>query len=289
MSLSTIVFVFVGFCWRRKTIVFLKVFGRARIWFIGHFSGRARWERRQRGRRRIFSVWILILRFCFCRIKWIFNFQLCMAVITFTRLQMDGEWVMFSSYLGVVEISLIFQFCLLRIFASHCNEWMESPACRHCRLLLYNLSIRLYSPVTCPHDLAWGPIFMSHVLWWPVLRAGQCGAEWSMVMLCGRNSVLSACMGPVGRRKTIDAITHCCLLLSSEHLAPARHLGPPRETLGPGSNEPHYSLTNCGGCGSQLLLITAHITDRGNTRGRSDFQMVSLPCLLVSAPSHFRS
>ena len=137
----------------------------------------------------------------------------------------------------------------------------------------------------------------------PVVAGARCesewsGLEWSMVMLCGRNSsqlmaavlsaVLSACSGPVGRRKTIDAITHCCLRLSSEHLAPARHLGPPRETLGPGSNESHYSLTNCGGCGSQLLLITARITEIGNTRGRSDFQMVSLPCLLVSAPSHFK-
>ena len=202
MSLSTIVFVFVGFCWRRKTIVFLKVFGRARIWFIGHFSGRARWERRQRGRRRIFSVWILILRFCFCRIKWIFNFQLCLAVITFTRLQMDGEWVMFSSYLGVVEISLIFQFCLLRIFASHCNEWMESPAClhRHRRLLLYNLNIPLYSPVTCPHDLAWGPIFMSHVPWWPVLGVSQSGVVNGHVMrpqLCPADGCCAECMfGP---------------------------------------------------------------------------------------------
>ena len=131
---------------------------------------------------------------------------------------------------------------------------------------------------------------MSHVPRWPVLGAGQRG----VVMLCGRNSdqlmaaVLSACLGPAaaGRYKTIDAIVVSGL--SSEHLAPARHLGPPRETLGPGSNEPHYSLTNCGGCGSQILLITAHITERGNTRGRSDFQMVSLPCLLVSAPSHFK-
>ena len=114
----------------------------------------------------------------------------------------------------------------------------------------------------------------------------QCGVVNGHVMwpqLCAE----CACLGPV-RRKTIDAITHCCLRLSSEHLARARHLGPPRETLGPGSNESHYSLTNCGGCGSQLLLITARITEIGNTRGRSDFQMVSLPCLLVSAPSHFK-
>ena len=136
--------------------------------------------------------------------------------------------------MGVVEISLIFQFCLLRIFALHCNEWMESPACLHRhRRLLYNLNTPLYSPVTCPHDLAWGPIFMSHVPRWPVLGAGQRG----VVMLCCRNSdqlmaaVLSACLGPAaaGRHKTIDAITHCCLRTLKRTPRPS---SPPRPAPG---------------------------------------------------------
>ena len=154
---------------------------------------------------------------------------------------MDGEWVMFSSYLGVVEISLIFQFCLLRIFALHCNEWMESPAClhRHRRLLLYNLNTPLYSPVTCPHDLAWGPIFMSHVPRWPVLGAGQRGVvncQWSCYAAATLTSWWLLCwvhvwapLPPVATKQLMQ-LPIVVSGLSSEHLAPARHLGPPRET-----------------------------------------------------------
>ena len=66
----------------------------------------------------------------------------------------------------------------------------------------------------------------------PVVAGARCESEWSGQWSCYAATtltswwllywVLSAWSGPAGRRKTIDAITHCCLRLSSEHLAPAR-------------------------------------------------------------------